>query len=365
MLERFKVPVEDQVRVSHESLLATTTAVFEKMGVSQEHSAIGADTLVKTDLRGVETHGVSNMLRAYVRLYNEGTLNATPEWKVVRESPGTATIDADAGLAIMLGPGAMQMAIDKAKKVGLGMVTMYNAGHSGALGHHAMIAAQQDMLGLVMTAGGRRTFPTFGAEPVMGTNPIAYAAPARNEAPMLFDVATTAISGNKVYLAQRVGANMLPGWIAEDDGTPVMEEVPVRELDKTNLLPVGSTREMSSHKGYGFGLMAEVFTAMLTDCIPGILMSQSAMGASHHMFAAFNISSFTDLDLYKDNMDKFLKALRETKPAKGHDRVLYPGLSEYEEDQDRRANGIPLHREVVEWFESITNELSIPALKTV
>ncbi len=124
MLERFKVPKEDEVRVPHESLHETVTAIFEKMGVESEDAALGADVLVTTDLRGVETHGVSNMLRSYVKLYNEGTLNPRPDWHLVRESPGTATIDADRGLAVILGPKAMQIAIDKAKKVGVGMVTM-------------------------------------------------------------------------------------------------------------------------------------------------------------------------------------------------------------------------------------------------
>ncbi len=363
MLERFKVPAGDEVRIPEDSLRETVTAVFEKMGVSPEHAAIGADTLVSTDLRGVETHGVSNMLRAYVKQFNEGSLNPRPEWKVVREALATATIDADKGLAIILGPAAMQMAIDKAKKFGVGVVTMFNAGHSGAIGHHALIAAKQDMVGMVMTAGGRRVLPTFGAVPVTGTNPIAYAAPSRNEPPLLFDAATSAISGNKVHLANRVDAPMAPGWVAEDDGTPIMEDSRVRELNNTNLLPLGGTRETGSHKGYGFGMMAELMTAMLTDCLPGVL--QEPPTASHHNFAAYNVSSFTDLDLFKDNMDKMLRALRETPPAPGHDRVLYPGLSEYEDEQDRRANGIPLHKEVVQWFEDITGELSLPRLRTM
>ena len=363
MLERFKVPHEDEIRVPEDSLRPTVTAIFEKMGVSPEGAAEGADVLVSTDLRGVETHGVSNMLRAYVQGYNEGNLNPRPNWRILRESPGTATIDADRGLGVILGPPAMRMAMEKARNVGLGAVTMHNAGHSGGIGHHAMLAAKEDMVGLCMTAGGVQVAPTFGAEGMLGTNPIAIAAPARNEAPFLFDAATSAIAGNKLRLAARVGANLLPGWVAELDGTPIMEETPTRERGQYYQLPMGGTREQGSHKGYGFSLMAEVLASVLSGSLPS--MVERGAGASHHYFAAYNIASFTDVETFKDHMDQMLRALRETKPAPGHERVLYPGLSEHEEEQDRRANGIPLHKEVIQWFEDITNELSIPRLRTM
>ncbi len=164
MLERFKVPHGDEVRVPEDSLRETVAAVFEKMGVSPQDAAEGADVLTQTDLRGVETHGVSNMLRAYVQQYNQGGLNPRPDWKIVRESPGTAVIDADKGLAVILGPKAMRIAIEKARNVGVGIVTMFNAGHSGAIGHHATLAAKEDMVGMCTTAGGTQVVPKFGGE---------------------------------------------------------------------------------------------------------------------------------------------------------------------------------------------------------
>ena len=363
MLERFKVPKEDQVRVPEDSLRETVTAVFEKMGVTPEDAALGADVLTMTDLRGVETHGVSNMLRAYVSQYNQGTLNPRPDWRVVRESPGTAVIDADRGLAVILGPKAMDMAIEKAREVGVGIVTMFNAGHSGGIGHHAMLAAKQDMVGLVTTAGGVQVVPTFGAEGRLGTNPIAMAAPAKTEPFFLYDAATSAIAGNKLNLARRVDADMEPGWIAERDGTPIMEERPVpQDRDTYWQLPLGGTREMGSHKGYGLAMLTEVLGTMLSGVLPSML---DPTGGSKHSFTAYNIAAFTDVDEFKEKMDRMLQMLRDTRPAPGHDRVLYPGLSEYEEEQDRRANGIPLHKEVIEWFGDICGELSIPTLRTM
>ena len=360
MLERFKVPHEDQVRVPEDSLRETVAGVFEKMGVSEEDAAIGANTLTMTDLRGVETHGVSNMLRAYVQQYNEGSLNAQPNWRIISEAPATAVMDADKGLAVILGPKAMQMAIDKARDVGVGVVTMFNAGHSGGIGHHAMLAAEQDMIGFVTTAGGAQVVPTFGSVGRLGTNPIALAAPAATEPPFLFDAATSNVAGNKLGLARRVGASLLPGWITEPDGAPIMEETDVRDRGEYWHLPLGGTREMGSHKGYGLALMSEVLGTMLSGALPSMVDRE---GGSKHSFAAYNIAAFTDVDEFKEKMDRMLRLLKETPPAPGHDRVLYPGLSEHEEIEDRRANGIPLHKEVIEWFDDICSELSIPRLR--
>lgn len=276
MLDRFKVPKEDIIKVDHESLQETVTQIFEKMGVVPEDAKEGASVLVSTDLRGVETHGVSNMLRSYVERYNAGDLNPRPDWKIERETQGTATIDADSGLAVILGPKAMRIAIEKATTVGIGVVTMHNAGHSGAIGHHAMLAAKEDMIGMTATAGGMSVLPTFGAEPRLGTNPIAIAAPARNNPPFLFDAATSAIAGNKLGLAARVGANLLPNWISQIDGSPIGDEVPMPDRGDFYQLPLGGTREQGSHKGYGFGLMSEILATGLSGAISAMVMGSGS-----------------------------------------------------------------------------------------
>jgi LDH2 family malate/lactate/ureidoglycolate dehydrogenase len=359
ILERFKVPQKDQVFVSEAALRRTVTQIFEKMGVAPDDAAEGADVLTMTDLRGVETHGVSNMLRAYVRDYKAGKLDPKPGWRVVRESPGTAVIDAERRLGIIVGPKAMRLAMDKARNVGVGVVTVYNSGHFGAIGHYAMQAAQNDMVGVCFTAAGLAVVPTFASKPMLGTNPIAIAAPARHEPPMLFDAATSAIAGNKIRLAIRVASPLLPGWVTDKDGVPIMEEKPVFDRDEYYQAPLGGTREQGSHKGYGFALMAEVLSTMLAGALPTMLVPGS--GSKNH-FAAYNIEAFTDLEQFKDTMDQMLKTLRTAQPAPGEERVFYPGLSEAEEIQLRRAHGIPLHKEVLEWFAGCTSELGIAPL---
>jgi len=362
MLERFKVPAKDQVFVSEAALRKTVTEIFSKMGLAPDDAAEGADVLTTTDLRGVETHGVSNMLRQYVRDYKAGKLDPRPGWKMVREAPGTAVIDAERRLGIIVGPKAMRLAMEKAKKVGVGIVTVYNAGHFGAIGHYAMQAAQADMVGACFTAAGLHVVPTFAAKPLLGTNPIAVAAPARREAPLLFDAATSAIAGNKIRLAMRVGSPLLPGWVTDKEGTPIMEEKPVFDRDDFFQAPLGGTREQGSHKGYGLALMAEVLSTMLSGTVPTMLNPGSG---SKNQFAAYHIEAFTDLERFKDTMDETLRTLRTAAPAPGEERVLYPGLLEAEETAERRAHGIPLHREVIEWFTQCTAELGLAPLATL
>lgn len=355
MLERFKVPAADRVYVKQERMRAATEAIFRKMGLDEPGARQSADLLITNDLRGVESHGVSNMLRQYVKRYTEGNQNPRPVVRTVRESNTTATLDGDNGLGIHVGPDAMRLAIKKAREHGMGAVTMFNSGHLGGCGFHAMLAAEQEMIGLCMTGGGGASMvPTFGAEPRFGTNPIAWAAPARNQPPFLFDVATTQIANNKIGLARRLGIELEPGWITGTDGTPLME--PVQVPDKYFMLPFGGTRENGSHKGYGFAAVVDIMCCTLSGVGPGFISKKGG-----HFFAAFRIDAFTDPEQFKDHMDEFLEGLAHTKPAPGHERVLYPGLSEGEETVRRNRDGIPYHREVVEWFQSISAELGIRA----
>src|SRR6267142_884643 len=154
-------------------------------------------------------------------------------------------------------------------------------------------------------------------------------------------------------------ASRLPGWVTDKDGNPIMEEKPIFDRDDFFQAPLGGTREQGSHKGYGFALMAEVLSTMLAGALPTMLAPGSG---SKNQFAAYNIEAFTDLGRFKDSMDEMLRTLRTAAPAPGQERVLYPGLSEAEELAHRRAHGIPLHKEVIEWFGDCTNEMSLPPL---
>jgi L-2-hydroxycarboxylate dehydrogenase (NAD+) len=356
MLKHFLVPEADQVMVTEEKARAATQAVFEKMGLPADEAKSCVDVLITSDLRGCESHGISNMLRSYIASYGDGIYNAHPNVKTLRESSVTATWDGDEGLGIHLGPRAMDLAISKAKEHGMGAVAVKNTKHFGMLAYYVMQAVEQDMVGMAMvSAGGGAMVPVFGAEPVFGTQPIAWGAPGDKMPPFVFDVATTQVAANKLGLARRIGSKVEPGWITDLEGNPIMESVDAPEFDQMNMLPFGGIRENGGHKGFGFATIADIMSGILSGNGPGFVADR----AYSFFVMAFNIDSFTDVGEFKTDMDKLLTKIADTKPAPGHDRVYYAGLPEHEEAIIRKKDGIPYHKEVVEWFNSMSGELDL------
>ena len=355
MLERFHVPEDIAIRVSQDDMRATLVDIFTKLRMPPDDAVLSADVLIYADLRGVESHGVSNMVRSYVTGFQEGKINPNPSTKIIREAAAVCTIDSDQGLGLVVGPAAMNEAIKRAEKYGIGSVSVTNGRHFGAAGYHAAMALEHDMIGIAMTTGGVTVVPTHGAERLVGLNPLAIAAPTRDEPPFIFDASMSSVAGNKITLAKRLGVDAMPGWIAKSDGTPIMDE---REIpDEYMILPLGGTREVGSHKGYSLAVMIEILSGVLSGGAAG---PHRRAGASHH-FIAYKIDAFTDVDGFKDDLDQYMKTLAESKPAPGQDKVTYAGLPEYEEEKDRFENGIPYHPEVIDWFRSISAELQLPS----
>ncbi len=162
MLEIFRVAEDDAVRVMPDDLRSVVQTILETVGVEETDARLSADVLVTADVRGVDSHGVSNMLRAYVQRIRDGIVKARPEWRIVEERPATATIDCDTGFGVMIAPKAMEIAVAKARETGMGAVTMRNANHSGMAAYHAMLALPHEMIGMCLTAAGPRVLPTTG-----------------------------------------------------------------------------------------------------------------------------------------------------------------------------------------------------------
>jgi L-2-hydroxycarboxylate dehydrogenase (NAD+) len=342
-----------------------------RCGETRAFVGVGTDVLVVSDLRGNDSHGVSNMLRMYMENFIKVKAglsaprygsNSQPNFEVVRDSPATAVVDADGALGIHVGTFAMRMAVEKAKALGVGTVVVRNAGHFGAIGYFSDLAAREGCLGQVMLGGlGGAMVPVHGQEKKFSTNPVAWSAPANTETPFRLDVATTQVAANKVELARRMGAKLYPNIIAKDDGTPISEEVlpPAgRQTEGVNMLPFGGTREGGAHKGFGLAMIGDLWANAL-----GVNEQDTADAAGRvssggaGIFCAWNIEAFTDREDYDRAADGLLHDIRTSKPAAGHDRVLYPGLGGAEVTAKRKADGIPYHPEVIVWFHRAAAEL--------
>ena len=353
MLKQFRLSDDIAVRVESAAMRQTCDDIFQVLGMPPDDAQRAVNCLLYADDRGIDSHGVSNMMRFYVSGLQDGSINPKPEMKVLRDAPAIATVDSDGGLGLTIGPQAMEIAIEKARQCGVGTVVANNGRHFGAAAYHAQLALAHDMIGISMTVGGLLVAPTFGAEARVGLNPLAVAVPADKEPPFIFDASMSSVAGNKIRLAQRLVEKVLPGWVAEADGTPIMEEK--LPPDDFLMLPLGGTREIGSHKGYSLAAMIDILSGVMSGSGAAV---QRKNGVGHH-FTVYDVSAFTELDEFKSDMDSYLRALQETPTAPGHERVFYAGLEEHEEEIERRERGIPYHPEVIEWFRATASELGL------
>lgn len=344
----------DTVRVPVGPLERYTQAIFERVGVPAADAAVAAEVLIRSDVRGIESHGVPR-LDWYVRLIRAGEIVTHPDWQIVRETPAAATVDGGGGLGMVVGKRAMELAIAKAEQVGCGFVTVTNSRHYGIAGYYAELALAHDMIGLSMTNAAPCAVPTFGTEPRFGTNPLAIAIPAGEELPFLLDMATTTVAYGKLEIAARQGKPVPEGWALDQAGQPTTD--PVVGMASRNLLPLGSTPLMSNFKGYGLGVAVDVLCGVLSGFGHGPLLGWLHAG---HFFGAWRVDAFRPLDEFKANMDEMIRGLHATPVAPGYERVLIAGEREFLAERENRARGIPLHRSSASMLEKLGQDLGVP-----
>lgn len=334
---------------SYEHLHIFTLGMLTKIGCSEQDALTAANVLLSADLRGVDSHGVAR-LSGYVRLWEKGRINATPNVRVVYETPSTAVVDGDGGLGLVVAPFAMQVAIEKAKIAGTGWVSVKNSNHYGIAGYHAMQALEHDMIGISMTNASPLVAPTFSQERLLGTNPIAVAIPAKDQPPFVADLATTTAANGKLEILQRKGMDTPTGWVQDKDGNPTNSATGVK--DGGALLPLGGDRDHGSHKGYALGSIVDIFSAVLSGAnygpwVPPFVAflepDPNPVGEGiGHFFGAMRVDAFRPAEEFKANMDNWITRFRAAKPTPGNERVLIPGDPERELEAIRMKDGIPL-----------------------
>ena len=352
--------------ISYERLLTFTISIFEKIGCPQKDARTAAIALLSADLRGIDSHGVARLI-GYVRLKEAGRANPTPDIRIIHETPSTAVVDGDSGLGLVVAPFAMQIAIEKAKNVGTGWVSVQHSNHFGIAGYHALQAVKEDMIGIAMTNASALVAPTFSIERMLGTNPICVAVPAGEEPPFVADLATTTAANGKLEILQRKNEAAPLGWIQDKEGRPSTDP---HEL-KTGgaLLPLGGDRDHGSHKGYALGAVVDILSAVLSGAnygpwvppFPAYVPMPTGMPGKGigHFFGAMRVDAFRPGDEFKHHMDNWIRRFRSATPAPGHEKVLIPGDPEREMEAERLQQGIPLLAPVVEDLKGLAAKLGV------
>jgi len=341
--------------------------VFIGLEVPEEDSEICADVLITSDLRGIESHGIQRMKMYYDRI-KDGIYNPKTKFKITNEGPTTAVIDGGIGMGPVTAYNAMKLAIEKAKNYGLGAVAVRNSTHFGIAGYYSLMAIKEGMIGIAVTNARPSIPPTFGVEPMLGTNPLTAGTPTDEDFPFLIDCATSIIQRGKVEVYDRINKPLPEGVVINGDGKSKSNasEVLKNLTNKTAaLLPLGGKgEETSGYKGYGYATLVEILSSALQDGIYlrdtiGIEEGGKTYLKVGHFFLAININSFIPLDSFKKNAGNIMRDLRSSKKMPGHDRIYTAGEKESVSEKERLKNGVPLNESIQQDIKIMQKELGL------
>jgi len=351
-------------RIPAETIRRQLEAVFGRWGMDEGHIATTVEAMVATDLSGVDSHGLG-MLPSYHDRRARGIVNDRPDIRVVREKPAVALIDADRSLGHPPSVMAMRLAVEKARDAGVAVVGVRNSNHFGAAGYYSRMAAEMGVVGMAMTnAPGPAMVPTFGRESVLGTNPLAFAAPAKRNPPFALDMATTTVAVGKLNIARRLGKAIPEGWALNAAGQPETDGAAAYAARR--LTPLGGDRERGSHKGYGLGMMVEILCAVLTgawsdgrgaDGRP--VRTKRDVG---HFFLAIDPAKVRSDGAFEDDLDRMIDMLHATPPVDPENPVLVAGDPEVACRAERLENGIPVAETLIEETRRVAEAAGAPFL---
>ena len=343
--------------VSYERLKAFCIKVFQGYGFTEEQSAQITDVLLDADLCGVESHGIQRLIR-YHKEITGGMVKTDAVPETVFETPLSAVIEGNDAMGQLLGVQAMNLAIEKASKSGFGMVTVRNSNHYGVARYYARMAAEKDMIGLSMTNSEAIMVPTFGKQAMIGTNPIAFAMPAE-PVTFCFDGATTVVPRGKLEVYVKRGNGLPLGWALDENGkdSDDADRVLKNIISKAGggILPLGGSGELTSgYKGYGYGLLCEIATAILSGGTTSNYIYKTP-GRSNiaQCFIALDHGMFGDKKQIEASLSKYLQEVRDSDKAEGKDRIYIPGEKSYESRLRVIKEGVSLNEKTYDEMQMI------------
>lgn len=328
--------------------------VLVKMNVPKEDAEIISDVLITADKMGIDSHGIGRFKPIYIDRLDDGILNPVTKIDTVKDNYATAVLDANNGFGHVAGKKAMEMAIEKAKIYGLGMVTAKNSSHYGIAGYYAMMATRAGMIGITGTNARPSIAPTFGIENMLGTNPLTFGIPTDEDFDFLLDCATSTTQRGMIEKYARQEKELPKGWVINKDG--YSETIPDKVLkDLINgdaaLTPLGGIgEELGGHKGYGYATVVEILSSALhagpfLKALTGIDdKGKKTPYRLGHFFIAINVEHFIDLDMFKRHTGEILRQLRNSKKAPGEDRIYTAGEKEYLTYLERKDKGAPIDK---------------------
>ncbi len=343
--------------VQYEALHNFCQKVFQGYGFTQEQANQITDVLLAADLSGIESHGIQRLIR-YHKEITSGMVKLDAKSEIVFETPLSAVIEGNDAMGQILGVQAMQLAIDKAKKSGFGMVTIRNSNHYGIAGYYTKMAAEQGLIGLSMTNTEAIMVPTFGKQAMLGTNPIAFAMPAE---PTIysFDAATTVVPRGKLEVYVKRGNGLPVGWAVDEEGhdSDDADRVLKNIISKAGggILPLGGSGELTSgYKGYGFAMLCEIATAILSGGTTSNYIYKTP-GRSNiaHCFIALDHGMFGDKTEIEANLSKYLQEIRDSAKAEGQNRIYIHGEKEAEAYHRVLRDGVYLNDKTYEEMKMI------------
>lgn len=327
--------------------------VLIKMGVARDEAETIAEVLITADKRGIDSHGIGRFKPIYIDRLDMGILNPKTKIDVLRDNQSTAVLDANNGFGHVAGKYAMDMAIDKAKNYGLGMVTVKNSSHYGIAGYYTMQATKAGMIGITGTNARPSIAPTFGVENMLGTNPLTFGIPTDEEFDFVLDCATSTTQRGMIEKYAREGRELPRGWVidhmgnSETDPHKVLKDLVNGDAALTPLGGIGV--EMGGHKGYGYATVVEILSSALhlgpfLSALTGVDNEGNDIPYRlGHFFIAIDVEHFIELDKFKKHVGDILRELRNSQKAQGHDRIYTAGEKEYLTYLDRKDKGAPVN----------------------